>query len=108
MLVWINYKRYSALKNLSATKLKASERLQIKCSKDSFDVFMKHWDLDSIEHIEEFKLLLMNRSDLGLGIMAVSKGGLSGTVNDVRLILQGAIKAELLALLLAIIIQVLI
>ena len=55
---------------------------------------MENWDLDSIEHIEEFKLLLMNRSNSVLGIMAVSKGGLSGTVTDVRLIFQGAIKAN--------------
>ena len=32
------------------TKVKASERLQIKCSKDAFDIFMGSWDLDSIEH----------------------------------------------------------
>ena len=43
------------------TKVKASERLQVKCSKDAFDIFMENWDLDSIEHIEEFKLLLMNQ-----------------------------------------------
>ena len=76
------------------TKVKASERQQIKCSKDAFDIFMENWDQDSIEHIEEFKLLLMNRSNSVLGILAVSKGGLSGTVTDVRLIFQGAIKAN--------------
>jgi len=54
---------------------------------------MENWELDSLEHIEEFKLLLMNRSNSVLGILAVSKGGLSGTVTDVRLIFQGAIKA---------------
>ena len=43
------------------TKVKASERLQVKCSKDAFDIFMENWDQDSIEHIEEFKLLLLNR-----------------------------------------------
>jgi DNA repair protein RadC len=55
---------------------------------------MENWDLDSIGHIEEFKLLLMNRSNSVLGIMPVSKGGLSGTVTDVQLIFQGAIKAN--------------
>jgi len=55
---------------------------------------MGNWDLDSIEHIEAFKLLLMNRSNSVLGILSVSKGGLSGTVTDVRLIFQGAIKAN--------------
>ena len=76
------------------TKIKASERLQVKYSKDAFDIFMENWDQDSIEHIEEFKLLLMNRSNSVLGILPVSKGGILGTVTDIRLIYQGAIKAN--------------
>jgi DNA repair protein RadC len=76
------------------TKVKASERLQVKCSKDAFDIFMENWDPDSIEHIEEFKLMLMTRSNKVLGIASISKGGISGTVTDVRIILQFAIKAN--------------
>jgi len=76
------------------TKVKASERLQVKCSKDASDIFMENWDLDSIEHIEEFKVLLMNRSNKVLGIASISKGGISGTVTDVRIIFQYAIKAN--------------
>jgi DNA repair protein RadC len=76
------------------TKVKASDRLQVKCSKDAFDIFMENWDPDSIEHIEEFKILLMNRSNSVLGIFPVSKGGISGAVTDVRLIYQAAIKAN--------------
>ena len=76
------------------TKVKASERLQIKCSKDAFDIFMESWDLDTIEHIEEFKLMLMTRSNKVLGIASISKGGINGTVTDVRIILQLAIKSN--------------
>jgi DNA repair protein RadC len=76
------------------TNVKASERPQIKTSKDAFDILMETWDMDSIEHIEEFKILLLTRSNKVLGIMDVSKGGISGTVTDVRIILQAAIKAN--------------
>ncbi len=38
------------------TKVRASERLQVKCSKDAFDIFMEDWDQDSIEHIKELCL----------------------------------------------------
>jgi hypothetical protein len=41
------------------TKVKASERIQVKCSKDAFDIFMENWDLDSMEHIEGIKLMLL-------------------------------------------------
>ena len=74
--------------------VKASDRLQVKCSKDAFDIFMENWDLDSIEHIEEFKLMLLTRSNKVLGIASISKGGINGTVTDVRIILQYAIKAN--------------
>jgi DNA repair protein RadC len=76
------------------TKIKASERLQVKCSKDAFDIFIGSWELDSIEHFEEFKLMLLTRSNKVLGIASISKGGISGTVTDVRVILQYAIKAN--------------
>jgi len=59
-------------------KIKASDRQQIKCSKDAFDIFMGSWDQDSIEHIEEFKLMLLNRSNKVLGISSLSKGGTAG------------------------------
>jgi DNA repair protein RadC len=55
---------------------------------------MENWEQDSIEHIEEFKLMLMTRSNKVLGIASISKGGISGTVTDVRIILQYAIKAN--------------
>jgi DNA repair protein RadC len=76
------------------TRVKASDRLKVKCSLDAVKIFMDHWDIDTIEFYEEFKLLLMNRSNAVLGIFPVSKGGLSGTVTDVRLIYQAAIKAN--------------
>lgn len=83
----------SEVKLIYRTKIKASERLKVKCSKDACDIFMESWDKDSIEHTEEFKILLMNRSNSVLGIFPVSKGGWAGTVADVRLIYQAAIKA---------------
>jgi DNA repair protein RadC len=75
-------------------KVKASERKKITCSKDAYKVFMENWNPDIIEFVEEFKILLMNRSNSVLGIMDLSKGGISGTVTDVRLVFQAAIKAN--------------
>jgi DNA repair protein RadC len=84
----------SEVKLVYRTKIKASERLQVKSSRDAFEIFMSAWDLDSIEHVEEFKLMLLTRSNKVLGIASISKGGISGTVTDVRIILQYAIKAN--------------
>jgi DNA repair protein RadC len=84
----------SEVKLIYRTKVKASERFQVKTSKDAFDIFLEHWDPGTIEHVEEFKLMLLTRSNKVLGIASISKGGLSGTVTDVKIILQYAIKAN--------------
>jgi DNA repair protein RadC len=44
--------------------------------------------------VEEFKMLFLNRANTVLGIMTASKGGISGTVTDVRIVLQAAIKTN--------------
>ena len=76
------------------SKVKASDRKKITCSSDAYKIFIENWNPDIIEFVEEFKILLMNRSNSVLGILEISKGGISGTVTDVRLIYQGAIKAN--------------
>ncbi len=84
----------SEVKLIYRTRVKASDRPQVKTSKDVFELFMEHWDQDAIEHVEHFKLMLLNRSNKVLGIAEISKGGLSGTVTDVRVILQYVIKSN--------------
>jgi DNA repair protein RadC len=76
------------------SKVRASERPQIKCSWDAYNLFLESWDPDTLEYVEEFKLLLLNRSNSVPGIMEISKIGISGTVTDVRVILQAVIKAN--------------
>jgi DNA repair protein RadC len=76
------------------SRVKASDRKKISCSRDAYKIFMDSWNPDIIEFVEEFKILLMNRSNSVLGILDISKGGISGTVTDVRLIFQAAIKAN--------------
>ena len=76
------YASIAEVKLIYRTKVKASDRPQVKCSKDAFDIFMESWDPDSIEHIEEFKLMLITRSNKVLGIASISKGGINGTVTD--------------------------
>jgi DNA repair protein RadC len=83
------------------TRVKASERPQIKASRDAFELLYLSWNLDSIEHVEEFKIILLNRSNKVLGIATISKGGMSGTVIDIKLIFQYAIKSNASAIILA-------
>lgn len=76
------------------TKVRASERPQVNNSNDAFELFYSSWDNNTIEHVEEFKIMLLNRANKVLGIASISKGGISGTVIDVKLIFQYAIKTN--------------
>jgi DNA repair protein RadC len=73
-------------------KVKPADRQRITCSKDAYGVFQNIFP--SLEHREFFYILTLNRSNQILGFFEVSKGGISGTVMDVRLILQAALKTN--------------
>ena len=49
--------------------------------------------MDRIELLEEFKMLLVNRRNRVLGVVDISKGGLSGTVADPKVIFAAALKS---------------
>ena len=74
------------------SKVPPSQRRKISCSRDAKEVFMENWNDDTLQYYEEFKILLLNRSNAILGLMSVSRGGISGIVTDVRIILQAALK----------------
>ena len=75
-------------------KVKNSLRPIITCSSSSVEIFRKHWNPGKINHVEEFKVLLLNRANRVLGIYHVSSGGCTGTVADPRNILQAALLAN--------------
>lgn len=76
------------------TKVNPKDRTRVSSSKDAYKLLFDSWNKNTIEHVEEFKLLLLNRSNAVLSIMSVSKGGISGTDTDIRLIFHGALKTN--------------
>jgi DNA repair protein RadC len=60
------------------------------------------WNQNTIEHKETFIMLLLNRANKVLGITTISERGLSGTVTDVRMIYQFALKANASGIIIAI------
>lgn len=82
------------------TKVKASERPKITCSKDAYKVLRQTWDENKIEFVEQFKILLLNRANKVLGVYEVSTGGICGTVADKRLIFAAALKSNCVNLML--------
>ena len=90
----IDFLHVAEVSLIYVTKVKPSERLVVSCSRDAHKIFFDSWNQNTIEHKETFKMLLLNRANRVLGITTISEGGLSGTVTDVRLIYQYAIKGN--------------
>lgn len=82
-------------------KIKASERPILRCTEDIYEIFIQHWDMGMIGLIEEFKVIFLNRSNAVLGILNVSKGGITGVIADPRIIFAAAIKSGATGILLA-------
>lgn len=70
------------------------ERIKVTNSQILYNLVLKQWDLDLIEFQEEVKIVLLNRANVVLGIYEMSKGGTSGTVVDIKIILGIALKCN--------------
>ena len=71
-----------------------TEKIRLTNFKDTYQFILSHWDLNIIEYQEESKIILLNRSNMVLGIHQLSKGGISGTVVDLRIVLAIALKCN--------------
>jgi DNA repair protein RadC len=79
--------------------VKSEDRVKIRSSSDAERVLRSVFP--SLSHREYFYLLLLDRSSHCLGFSQVSMGGIAGTVADIRIIFQTAIKANCSGIILA-------
>lgn len=75
------------------SKTKAKDRPQIKDSQDAYHLLKENWS-DQIETVEEFSVLLLDRSNRVLGLSKMFKGGTNATVVDLKLVFATAIKGR--------------
>lgn len=73
-------------------RCKVSERPKIIQASDAYEILLHYWNTDTLELVEEFKVIFMNQAHRVLHIMHVSRGGITGTVADSRLILAAALR----------------
>jgi DNA repair protein RadC len=83
------------------SKVKASLRPKITCSKDAYKVLLRYWDEGKLDFIEQFKVLLLNRANQVIGIYEVSSGNTVSTVADPKSIFVAALKSNACAVIIA-------
>jgi len=81
--------------------LNRMERVKIINSRVAYKALLEHWNKDLIELQEEFKILLLNRANEVLGIHNLSKGGMTATLVDLRLLFAVVIKSAASGIILA-------
>lgn len=82
-------------------KLSYDEMPKVSTSKDASDYLRRYWGRRSMDHVEQFMTLYMNRANKIMGWTRISLGGTSGTVVDPKVIFQVALKANANSLILA-------
>ncbi len=73
---------------------KNSDGIKVTSSQSVYQLLLSCWNKSTIELQEEFKVLLLNRANKVLGIYPVSRGGVSGTLVDPKLIFSVALKCN--------------
>lgn|SRR5690606_701095 len=70
------------------------DKIKITGSDQIYSLALEHWDMNTIEFQEEAKMILLNRNNSVLGIYYLSKGGLSSTILDIKIVLSVALKSN--------------
>lgn len=86
--------RVAEIQLVYRSNVKPSQRPKVSSSREAYEVFFKNWDLDKIEFVEQFKVMLLNRAHKVLGIYELSCGSVAGTVADPKLVFVSALKSN--------------
>ena len=65
---------------------------KITSSQDAAELLYETWSKDTIALHESFKVILLNNSNKVKGIYEISKGGITGTLVDVRILFAVILK----------------
>lgn len=71
---------------------KSPIKTKINSSNDAYNLIFEHWDSNTIELLEEVKIILLNNSNVVLGVHELSKGGITQCTIDLKIILSIALK----------------
>lgn len=82
-------------------KVKPSERRKITTPENSYDIFLQAWDMNKIDLVEQFMILLLDRSNHCLGVANLATGGVSACYVDPKIVYSTALKANASGLVLA-------
>ncbi len=84
--------KVNEIKIIYRQKYAMKDATVIKASTVAAEVFIKNWNHDTININETFKLMLLNNSNKVKGIFELSKGSITGTLVDMRILFAVVVK----------------
>lgn len=72
-------------------KTKATDRPKAGSTSEAYNILRQDWDNDTINLVEEFKLMALDRNLRVMSIATISKGGMSGTIVDLKIVFATAL-----------------
>ena len=73
---------------------------KISSSQDAAKMLFEHWDKQTMQVHESFKVVLLNNNNKVKGIYQLSKGGITGTLVDLRILFAVVLKSLSVAIIL--------
>src|SRR5215217_2806499 len=75
-------------------KFKAYERPKVSSAKQAYEILFNNWNLNKIEFVEQFYVLLLNSANNVIGMSEIASGGVAATLADPKVIFSVALKAN--------------
>ncbi|WP_268123913.1 JAB domain-containing protein [Roseivirga pacifica] len=85
-------KQFEEVRLVYRNKTRAIDRPKIDCAESAYRILRANWDNEEISLFEEAKVLFLDNQLRLMSISTVSKGGMSGTVIDPRIVFAIALK----------------
>lgn len=82
-------------------KARAENRPLLNSSKAAYELLINNWNMNKIDLVEQFKIVLLDRRNRCLGISEVSSGGMTSCVVDAKVVFGTAIKAKATGIIMA-------
>lgn len=82
-------------------KVAPADRPKIEHAGIAFDILINAWDLNKIDLVEHFNILLLNRANHCIGFSHISSGGASSCIVDPKIVFATALKANAVAIIAA-------
>ena len=83
------------------SRVKAADRPSISQPEDAYKILRESWDMAQIGLLEECKALFLDRQSRLMSIASISRGGMTGTIVDPRIVFSIALRRRAHAIILA-------